>query len=127
MPAVFIYHQRKLEYVVLPNRRIFIDTDQPDLIGPIRAAERHPFWNNPAQRNPFLKEGEDFFKSNEEYLGSLISMADVDGKMSQGFFLYLTFRRFQNQLYQASIVNNSDLQKIDRKKFKRMVPRVGPG
>ena len=119
MPAVFIYHQRKLEYVVLPNRHIFNNKDR-DLIGPIRAAERHPFWNNPAQRNPFLKEGEDFFKSNEEYLGSRISMADIDGKMSPGFFLYLTFRRFQNQLYQASIVNNSDLiNALDKKSLQK--------
>jgi len=119
MPAVFIYHQRKLEYVVLPNRHIFNNKDR-DLIGPIRAAERHPFWKNPAHRDPFLKEGEHFFKSNEEYLGSLISMADVDGKMSPGFFLYLTFRRFQNQQYQASIVNNSDLiNALDKKSLQK--------
>ena len=119
MPAVFIYHQRKLEYVVFPNRHIFNNKDR-DLIGPIRAAERHPFWKNPAQRNPFLKEGERFFKSNEEYLGSRISMADVDDKMSPGFFLYLTFRRFQNQQYQASIVNDSDLvNALDKKSLQK--------
>jgi len=115
MPAVFIYHQRKLEYVVLPNRSIFSNTDQ-DLIGPIIAAERHPFWKSTVERNNLLKEGEHFFKLNEDYLGSHISMDDIEGQMSQGFFLYLTFRRFQNQQYQASIVNNSDLLKVLDKK-----------
>lgn len=120
MPAVLIYYQRKVEYIVFPNRQIFIDTDHPDLIGPISAAERHPLWKDRASRDHLIEEGERFFESNEDYLGSLISMADVDGKMSQGFFLYLTFCRFQNQQYQASIVNDLDLQKINRETFKNV-------
>ena len=63
MPAVFIYNQRKLEYVVLPNRRIFSNNDR-DLIEPITNAERHPLWKTAVGRNQIQEEGERFFKSN---------------------------------------------------------------
>ena len=110
MPAVLIYHQKNLEYIVLPSRRILAKGKA--LIGTIRDVERHPFWSDSEERKAFYEKGAQFFKLHENYLGSLLSMDDANGKMSSGFFLYLTFNRFQNQQYQAVMVNKSDLIKV---------------
>jgi len=118
MSAVLIYHQNDLKYIVLPNRHILVD-DRKDLIGTILSVERHPFWRSPKERKGFYEQGAQFFKRHEDYLGSRLSMDDVDGKMSPGFFLYLTFNRFQNQLYQATMVNKSDLIKVVKHKLEK--------
>jgi len=114
MPAVLIYSQKNLEYIVLSNRRIF--SKEKDLVRPIANADRHAYWTDLENRKHIQKEGERFFKEHEEYLGTPPSMDDVDGKMSPGFFLYLTFLRFQGQVYQASIVRNSDINKLTKEK-----------
>ena len=114
MPAVLIYNQKNLEYIVLPNRRIF--SKDKDLVRPITNADNHILWTDPENRKRIQDEGTRFFKRYEDYLGSPLNMDDVDGKMSQGFFVYLTFLRFQNQAYQASIVRNSDINKLTDKK-----------
>jgi DNA topoisomerase IB len=114
MPAVLIYSQKNLEYIVLSNRRIF--SKDKDLVRPIANADKHVFWTDLEHRKHIQKEGERFFKQHEDYLGTPPSMDDVDGKMSPGFFLYLTFLRFQGQVYQASIVRNSDINKLTKEK-----------
>jgi len=114
MPAVLIYSQKNLEYIVLPNRRIL--SKEKDLVRPIANADKHVFWIDLEHRKHVQKEGERFFKQHQDYLGSPPSMDDVDGKMSPGFFLYLTFLRFQGQVYQASIVRNSDINKLTKEK-----------
>ena len=114
MPAVLIYSQKNLEYIVLPNRRIL--SKEKDLVRPIANADKHVFWTDLEHRKHVQKEGERFFKQHQDYLGSPPSMDDVDGKMSPGFFLYLTFLRFQGQVYQASIVRNSDINKLTKEK-----------
>ena len=114
MPAVLIYSQKNLEYIVLSNRRIF--SKDKDLVRPISNADKHVLWTDLANRKHIQKEGEHFFKQHQDYLGTPPSMDDVDGKMSPGFFLYLTFLRFQGQVYQASIVRNSDINKLTKEK-----------
>ena len=114
MPAVLIYSQKNLEYIVLPNRRIL--SKEKDLVRPIANADKHVFWTDLEHRKHIQKEGKRFFKQHEDYLGTPPSMDDVDGKMSPGFFLYLTFLRFQGQVYQASIVRNSDINKLTKEK-----------
>ena len=114
MPAVLIYNQKNLEYVVLPNRRIF--GTNKDLVEPITAAERHPLWKSPEHRKRLQREGERFFKVHKEKLGTSLNMNTDGDKMSPGFFLYLTFCRFQNQQYQASIIPMSELPNVLGKK-----------
>ena len=117
MPAVLIYNQKNLEYVVLSNRRIF--GTNKDLVEPITAAERHPLWTRPELRKSLQREGERFFKTHEEKLGTSLNMNTDGDKMSPGFFLYLTFCRFQNQQYQASIIPLSDLPSVVGKKLQK--------
>jgi len=114
MPAVLIYNQKNLEYIVLPNRQIF--GTNKDLVEPITAAERHPLWKSPEHRKRLQREGERFFKTHEEKLGTSLNMNTDGDKMSPGFFLYLTFCRFQNQQYQASIIPMSELSNVLGKK-----------
>ena len=44
MPAVLIYSQKNLEYIVLSNRRIF--SKDKDLVRPIANADKHVFWTD---------------------------------------------------------------------------------
>ena len=80
MPAVLIYNQKNLEYVVLPNRRIF--GTNKDLVEPITAAERHPLWKSPEHRKRLQREGERFFKVHKEKLGTSLNMNTDGDKLS---------------------------------------------
>ena len=126
MPSVLIYSQGNLEYVVMPNRMIFAKSK--DLVPVIRNVDEHQYWTDESMRTHIQKEGEKFFKEYEEQLGKPPSLEAVKGKMSPGFFTYLTYRRFQNQLYQASMIKTADLaealKKDDIKKSDDGLPQL---
>lgn len=115
MPAVTIYNQKDLAYIVLPSRKIL--SKEPDEIArSIYKAEKHVSWVDDGLRERLQTRGEAFFKEHTKQLGTELSMADDDGKMSDGFFLYQTYTRFQNQAYRAYFITDEEVAKLTKKK-----------
>lgn len=111
MPAVTIYNQKDLAYVVLPSRKIL--SKEPDEIArSISKAENHISWIDQSLRERLQTSGEVFFKEHEKQLGSDLSMGNDDGKMSDGFFLYQTYTRFQNPIFRAYFITDEEVAKL---------------
>ena len=111
MAVVTIYNQGNLQYVVLPTREVL--SKYPDDIAlSIHKAEQSPFWRDKKRKQFLQVEGTQFFKRNADKLDTSFSMEDSNGKMSAGFFLYLAFRRFQNQQVQAHFINDDEVDNL---------------
>jgi DNA topoisomerase-1 len=111
MAVVTIYNQGQLEYVVLPNREVL--AKYPDDIAlSIHKAEQSSFWRDKKRKQFLQAEGTEFFKRHADTLDTSFSMEDSNGKMSAGFFLYLAFRRFQNQKVQAHFINDDEVDNL---------------
>ena len=111
MAVVTIYNQGNLQYVVLPTREVL--SKYPDDIAlSIHKAEQSPFWSDKKRKQFLQVEGTQFFKRNADKLDTSFSMEDSNGKMSAGFFLYLAFRRFQNQQVQAHFINDDEVDNL---------------
>ena len=111
MAVVTIYNQGNLQYVVLPTREVL--SKYPDDIAlSIHKAEQSPFWRDKKRKQFLQVEGTQFFKRHADKLDTSFSMEDSNGKMSAGFFLYLAFRRFQNQQVQAHFINDDEVDNL---------------
>ena len=113
MAAVTIYKDNNLEYIVLPQRKVLAKTDYGDLHNSLTITEKSAFWQNKGLRERIKKSGDRFFKVHSKELDSL-DMGSSDGSMSDGFFLYLTYYRFQNQQYTAYFINDRELNQLTR-------------
>ena len=111
MPAVTIYNQKDLAYVVLPSRKI-LSKEPDDIAHSIYKAEKHVSWLDKNLRERLQANGDAFFKEHSKQLGTELSMSDEDGKMSDGFFLYQTYTRFQNPMYRAYFIPDSQVNKL---------------
>lgn len=101
MAAVAIYAHKKLELIVLPNRKILSRGKAiSKMASSIHQAEKSPYWKNKQIRNHIRVSGFNFYKEID--MG--MEMDDDDSEMSDSFFLYLAFHRFQNQAYQARFI-----------------------
>ena len=108
MAVVTIYSEGELQYVVLPSREV-LSKHPDDIAVSINDAEQSSFWLNETRKRTIQEEGTQFFKQHADKLDTSLSMEDSDGKMSDGFFLYLAFRRFQNQQNQSYFINDDDV------------------
>jgi len=113
MSVVTIYNQGKLQYVVLPSREV-VSRYPDDDARSIQNAEQSPLWSNKEIRKRIQAEGTKFFKYNADKLDKSLSMDDSNGKMSDGFFLYLAYKRFQNQQSQAYFIKDEDVNNLLR-------------
>jgi len=111
--AVTIYKDNNLEYIVLPQRKVLAKTAYGDLHNSLTVTEKSAFWQNKGLRERIKKSGDRFFKAHSKELDSL-DMGNSDGSMSDGFFLYLTYSRFQNQQYTAYFINDKELNQLTK-------------
>jgi len=111
MAVVTIYNQGQLEYVVLPSREV-LSKHPDDIALSIHKAEQSSFWRDKKRKQIIQAEGTQFFKRDADTLDTAFSMEDSNGKMSAGFFLYLVFRRFQNQQVQAHFINDDEVDNL---------------
>ena len=111
MAVVTIYSQGNLQYVVLPSREVL--SKYPDDVAlSIHKAEQSSFWRDKRMKQVIQLEGTEFFEHHADKLDTAFSMEDSNGKMSEGFFLYLAFRRFQNQKVQAYFINDDEVENL---------------
>jgi len=103
--------KKKLEYVVLPTREV-LSKYPDDTALSIHKAEQSSFWRDKKKKQFLQAEGTQFFKRNADALDTSFSMEDSNGKMSAGFFLYLAYRRFQNQQVQAHFINDDEADNL---------------
>jgi len=112
--AVTIYKDSNLEYIVLPQRKVLAKTEYGGLHNSLIVTEKSAFWQNKGLRERIKKSGDRFFKIHSKALDSL-DMGVSGDSMSDGFFLYLTYSRFQNQQYTAYFINDKELNQLTKR------------